>query len=85
MQERRVALPELILIAATRGMIGFGAGLLLSKYFSRDRRGIVGWALVATGALSTIPLAARVFRRNSVGSQRIDERRRSEPAPAMAH
>jgi hypothetical protein len=85
MQERRVRLPEIILIGATRGMIGFGAGLLLSKYFSRNRRSTVGWALVATGALSTIPLAWRVFRGNEVRPHRVDDRRRTDAAAAMAH
>lgn len=61
MQERRVSLPELFLIAATRGMLGLGAGLLLAGHV--ERRKLVGGVLVAIGALSTIPLALRVLLR----------------------
>jgi hypothetical protein len=62
MRERRVTLPEIVLIAATRGMIGFGAGLLVSPRLGADRRVAVGWTLLAVGALSTIPLALQLFR-----------------------
>jgi hypothetical protein len=63
MKERSVTVPELALIAATRGMIGMGAGLLISERVDRDHRKVVGLVLLTIGALSTIPLAARVFRR----------------------
>ncbi len=63
MRERRVTLPDIILIAATRAMIGFGAGLLLSERLDRDRRKTVGAVLLAIGGLSTIPLALRIRRR----------------------
>jgi hypothetical protein len=54
-------LPELGLIAGTRGMLGAGIGLLLAdKLDDRQRKG-VGWTLVAVGALTTIPLAMIVF------------------------
>lgn len=62
MQDRRVSLPELFLVAATRGMLGFGAGLLLAERVGRDRRKLVGGVLVGIGALSTIPLALHVLR-----------------------
>lgn len=62
MQDRRVSLPELFLVAATRGMLGLGAGLLLADHVGRDRRKVIGAALVGIGALSTIPLALRVLR-----------------------
>ena len=63
MQERRVSVPELFLVAATRGMLGLGAGLLLADRIDRDHRTLVGGVLVAIGALSTIPLALRVLGR----------------------
>ena len=63
MRARNITLPALALVAATRGMIGFGAGLLVSPRLSKRRRTIVGSALLAVGALSTIPIALRVFRR----------------------
>ena len=62
MKTRRVKLPVLGAIAATRGMIGLGAGLLLSSRMG-ERRRTVGWTLLGIGAVSTIPLAMAVLRR----------------------
>jgi hypothetical protein len=56
-------LPELALLAGTRGMLGAGVGLLLADKLSEDTRKGIGWALVAIGVLTTIPLAMIVFRR----------------------
>jgi hypothetical protein len=56
-------LPELGLVAGTRGMLGAGIGLLLADKLSNDQRKGVGWTLVAIGALTTIPLAMIVFGR----------------------
>jgi len=56
-------LPELFAIAATRGLLGVGIGLLLSGHLSEQRRTTVGRALFAIGALSTIPLAVDVLSR----------------------
>jgi hypothetical protein len=56
-------LPELGLVAGTRGMLGAGIGLLLADKLSKDQRKGVGWTLVAIGALTTIPLAMIVFGR----------------------
>jgi hypothetical protein len=36
---------------------------LLSKKLAHDRRVMIGWTLVAIGALSTIPLAVGVAKR----------------------
>ncbi|CAG0996763.1 hypothetical protein BURK2_02725 [Burkholderiales bacterium] len=56
-------LPELGLVAGTRGMLGAGMGLLLADKLSDPQRKAVGWTLVAIGALATIPLAMIVFSR----------------------
>ena len=56
-------LPELALLAGTRGMLGAGLGLLLADRLSEDKRKGIGWTLMAVGALSTIPLAMIVFSR----------------------
>ena len=64
MRNLRLNIPQIVLIGATRGMIGLGAGLLLADQLKRDRRKSVGWALLAVGALSTIPIALKVFRRS---------------------
>jgi hypothetical protein len=56
-----LTLPELGLIAATRGMLGAGAALLLADRLSEDQRRVIGWTLFLMGVVSTIPLAIDVF------------------------
>ncbi len=63
MREARLPLPELFLIAATRGMLGIGLGLLMADRIPHARRNAVGAVLATFGAISSIPLALRVFRR----------------------
>jgi hypothetical protein len=58
---RTVTLPTLLLVGATRGMLGVGIGLLLAGRLG-ERRVRVGRILVAIGALSTIPLARQIFQ-----------------------
>jgi hypothetical protein len=64
-ETKNVTVPELILIAATRGAIGFGAGLLLAAKFNEDRRRTLGWTLFLSGLASTIPIAMHVFGRKA--------------------
>jgi hypothetical protein len=59
----KVTTPELALIAATRGMLGAGIGLLMAGRLSDDQRRAVGRTLLAIGAFTTVPLALQVFRR----------------------
>jgi hypothetical protein len=61
MQERTLTIPEIILIAGTRVALGVGIGLLLADKFTDNERKGAGWALVAVGALSTVPLAMNVL------------------------
>jgi hypothetical protein len=42
-------------------MLGAGIGLLLSGKLSKDQRKAAGWALVAVGAATTIPLLITVL------------------------
>ena len=56
-----LSLPQLIAVAATRGMAGAGIGLLLSNRLSRRQRRALGLPLFLAGALSTIPIALHVF------------------------
>jgi hypothetical protein len=60
-EPKTVTVPELALIAATRGAIGFGAGLLLADKFKGERRKAVGWSLFLSGLASTVPIAMHVF------------------------
>jgi hypothetical protein len=61
MRSALLTLPEVALIAATRGMLGAGIGLLVAPWLNEDRRRAAGWTLLLIGALSTIPLAMQVF------------------------
>lgn len=61
MRKTTVALPLIGLIAATRGMLGAGLGLLLADRLPPGQRRAVGWTLFLTGAASTVPLVAQVL------------------------
>jgi hypothetical protein len=56
-----LSLPELVLIAGTRGMLGAGVALLLADRIDEDQRKSIGWTLLLIGALSTIPLAVDII------------------------
>jgi hypothetical protein len=56
----KLSLPTLASVAATRGMLGMGAGLLLAPKVG-DKRRAVGLALLGIGVASTIPIALRVL------------------------
>jgi hypothetical protein len=60
-ESKSLTVPELALIAATRGAIGFGAGLLLADKFKGERRKALGWSLFLSGLASTVPIAMHVF------------------------
>jgi hypothetical protein len=60
----KISGPELFLIAATRGMLGVGIGLLIAGRMTDDHRRLVGKLLFGIGAASTIPLALEVFGRH---------------------
>ncbi len=57
MRTKTLTIPELILIGGTRIAMGAGIGLLLGSRLDEDARRGAGWALLAVGALTTIPLA----------------------------
>ena len=59
----KVTLPEIALIAGTRGMLGAGIGLLAAGKLSNARRRAVGRTLLAIGAFTTIPLVVQIARR----------------------
>jgi hypothetical protein len=61
MKKRGLTIPEITLIAGTRVALGAGLGLLIGDKFSRDVRKGAGWALLAVGVLSTIPLVMNVL------------------------
>lgn len=61
MKERNLTIPEIGLIAMTRVVLGVGIGLLVAERLNADQRKSVGFALLAVGALSTIPILANVL------------------------
>jgi hypothetical protein len=61
MKKAALTLPEIMLIAGTRVMLGVGAGLLLADIVREDKRKKIGWRLFLVGAISTIPLVIDVF------------------------
>jgi hypothetical protein len=65
MKEVTVTIPEIGLISGTRVAIGVGIGLLIGDRLNKDQRKGAGWALIAIGALSSIPLALEVLGKGS--------------------
>ncbi|PYS53587.1 MAG: hypothetical protein DMF76_27905 [Acidobacteria bacterium] len=61
MKERKVTIPELILIGSTRVALGLGIGLLIKDKLNKDQRKAAGLALLIVGAVTTIPLAIEVL------------------------
>lgn len=60
MMQKIATVPDVILIAGTRVALGVGIGLLVSKRLREEAREGAGWALLAIGALTTIPLALKL-------------------------
>ena len=62
---RRVdlALPEFGFVVATRAALGAGLGLLVTRHLDRRTRQGIGMALLAVGALTTLPALILVFGR----------------------
>jgi hypothetical protein len=63
MKTIHVTLAEAAAVVATRALAGVGIGLLLGNQLIAPERRKLGWALLAVGALSTIPLAMRLVPR----------------------
>jgi hypothetical protein len=63
MIEKKVPVPFLGALAATRGMLGAGAALLFLSNLKRTKRRKIGWTLFLTGLLSTIPIGYRIFHK----------------------
>jgi hypothetical protein len=59
--ERAFTIPELMLVAGTRVALGVGVGLLLSDRLNKDQRKAAGWALLAVGVVTTIPIVKGVL------------------------
>lgn len=60
---KTLTIPQIGIIAGTRGALGFGAGLLLADKIRGAKRKALGWSLFLAGVASTIPIAMHVFRK----------------------
>ena len=67
MNETRLSIADIILIAGTRVVLGAGIGLLLSTRLNNDQRKAAGLALALVGGLTTIPLALGVMGKQRAG------------------
>ena len=65
MRTTTLTFPELILIDATRGMLGAGIALLVAKRLSEEQRETAGIVLTVIGAASTVPLALEAFGKST--------------------
>jgi hypothetical protein len=63
MRERGLTIPEIMLIGGTRVALGVGVGLLLSDRLTNDKRRGAGWALLAVGALTTVPIVISLLNK----------------------
>jgi hypothetical protein len=70
MLERKLTLPDILLIAGTRVVLGVGIGMLISTRLNNDQRKSAGLALALVGGLTTIPLALGVIGK-SLGPKEI--------------
>jgi len=70
MWEKSFTIPEIAFIAGTRIALGAGLGLLLAGKLSHDTRKGAGWALLAVGVLTSIPLAIGVVNKPRLAEKR---------------
>ena len=64
MRNPTLTFPELMFIVGTRAALAAGAALLVSDRLSRSQRRSIGAALLAVGAVTTIPAAMALFGRS---------------------
>jgi len=69
MKEKILTIPEIILFGGTRVALGMGLGFLVANCLTREQRRSAGWALLASGLLTTIPIAMEI-RGKSAASER---------------
>jgi hypothetical protein len=69
MKERKFTIPEIAMIGGTRVALGVGIGLLLGDRYTKDQRKRAGWALLAIGILTTIPIVAGVLGKPAVAGR----------------
>lgn len=66
MKERGFTMPELGIIASTRGMLGAGVALLTGDRLKPRTRRRIGWALLLIGAISSVPILVHVLSKTEL-------------------
>ncbi len=69
MKERALTMPDVMLVAATRGALGVGVGLLIADSLSSDKRRAIGLSLLALGVLSTVPILINILNKPVLDTQ----------------
>ena len=65
MRNPTLSFPEVLFIVGTRAALAAGVALLFSDRLSRSQRRSIGTALVAVGAVTTIPAAMALLGHRS--------------------
>jgi hypothetical protein len=65
MRDPELSFPEVLFIVGTRAALAAGVALLFSDKLSRGQRRSIGAALVAVGAVTTIPAAMALLSRQA--------------------
>jgi hypothetical protein len=68
MKTHPVTLPEMAIVAMTRGMAGAGVGLLVAERVPTRVRRAVGWTLFAVGAATTVPIVLSFLGKRDVNA-----------------
>jgi len=55
-----LTIPELMLVAGTRVLLGAGLALLVADHLDAGQRRAIGFALTAIGVITTVPLVLQV-------------------------
>jgi len=87
MRQKVATVRDIMLIAGTRVALGVGIGLLVSRRLRAEARERVGWALLAIGALTTIPLVLKVRTARRAGDmehEAMGERWEQQPLPGAS-
>jgi hypothetical protein len=61
MRKPELTLPQLLFVVGTRAVLAGGVAFLISQRLDAKQRKLLGAAMVAIGAVTTVPAAMMVF------------------------
>ena len=64
MRAFEITFPKLAFVAVTRALGGVGIGLLMAGHLSSRQRKRAGLTLLSIGAITTLPIAAKLIAAN---------------------